>query len=300
MSCFLSDHISEESFEKGKAAIRKFVLSIEQLYGNAVLMKFNTHLLLHIPKSVEDFGGLWAWSTFKYEHYNGLLGKLFKSSQSAQLQICKNYLRLQGMRENARLMLEDDAVPACAKQVLEDFHHGRQTKYVFSANAHFKMLGVPLCGSLSIVQLNVVQRLLGIGVRNHNVKFYKRFIYRNVLYHIKDNLLLKNRNNSVVRTTDADNKYVMITHAVKVETDEDVPQSKIIILAFKLEPTNDVLCGDWQLRISSKDILQVVSETNQCVGLLPQMLQRKCVYTFYPGDPDKFCCIPLANLHERD
>ncbi|KAE8745936.1 hypothetical protein FOCC_FOCC007297 [Frankliniella occidentalis] len=125
MSCFLSDHVTPEKYEKGTRALRKFVLTTEQVYGSPVLMKCNTHLLLHYPKSVKDFGALWAWSTLKYEHYNGFLGKMFKSSQSAQLQICKNYVRLQGIREQTFQVLQDINCPASVKKVLGDT--GRMT-----------------------------------------------------------------------------------------------------------------------------------------------------------------------------
>lgn len=64
-------------------------------------MKYNFHLLLHIPKSVKNFGGLWAVSAFPYEHYNGVLSKMFRNSHSVPLEICKTYLRMQSFQEMA-------------------------------------------------------------------------------------------------------------------------------------------------------------------------------------------------------
>ncbi|EFN72341.1 hypothetical protein EAG_12648, partial [Camponotus floridanus] len=77
-------------FEKAKRAINKFVKNIEVLYGME-LMKFNVHLLLHIPNSVKDFGALWAWSAFPYESYNSVLRNMLHSSQIILQQICKSY-----------------------------------------------------------------------------------------------------------------------------------------------------------------------------------------------------------------
>lgn len=63
-------------------------------------MKYNVHLLLHIPKSIKYFGALWAWSAFPYESYNYVLRKMLHSSQFVLKQICKSYLRLQNIKYN--------------------------------------------------------------------------------------------------------------------------------------------------------------------------------------------------------
>lgn len=55
---------------------------------------FNVHLMLHIPKAVKDFGGLWTSSTFPYEHFNGVLTKFIKGTRSVPHQICRSYFRL--------------------------------------------------------------------------------------------------------------------------------------------------------------------------------------------------------------
>lgn len=81
INVFDSEKIESEAFEKAKRAINKFVKNTEVLYGME-LMKFNVHLLLHIPNSVKDFGALWAWSAFPYESYNSVLRNMLHSSQT--------------------------------------------------------------------------------------------------------------------------------------------------------------------------------------------------------------------------
>ncbi|KAK3920378.1 Halomucin [Frankliniella fusca] len=185
ISCFLRDHITDEDYARGTAAINEYVRKLSAIYSTPVLMKFNTHLLLHIPKSVKDFGALWAWSTFKYEHYNGFLAKMFKSSQSAQLQICKNYVRFQGVAQKiSELYNEENDIPPCISKALRSLGTERTSRHVFVANDNLKLLGVPISGSLSLVKMNVVQQLFpNIPIQNNNVRFYKRFLYKHVLYH---------------------------------------------------------------------------------------------------------------------
>ena len=52
-------------------------------------MKYNVHILLHIPKSGKKFDALWTWSTFPFEHYDGVLKVLFKGTQYLPDQIVK-------------------------------------------------------------------------------------------------------------------------------------------------------------------------------------------------------------------
>jgi len=84
-TCIILLHFGNE----GEKTLRKFVLHTERLYGPEY-MKFNVHLLLHIPKAVKFFGTLWAWST----SYNRILRDMIYNSQLILHQVCKSYLRL--------------------------------------------------------------------------------------------------------------------------------------------------------------------------------------------------------------
>jgi len=81
MHIFLKKKIYDEEFAAAEAAIRTFIFEFNELYG-VEYYKFNCHLMLHIPESVRRFGALWASSTFPFEHYNGVLSKMFQSSHS--------------------------------------------------------------------------------------------------------------------------------------------------------------------------------------------------------------------------
>lgn len=95
MTIFLKEKFYDYEFEKAQAALIKFVDNITLVYpGSYSLYTFNTHLLLHMPKAIKDFGGLWASSTFPFEHFNGVLTQLIKGTRSVPQQICRSFLRL--------------------------------------------------------------------------------------------------------------------------------------------------------------------------------------------------------------
>lgn len=88
MHLLLRDTVSQIDIRTAKQALEKFVYKVEHLYGPEFL-KFNVHFLLHLPDSVKQFGSLWAQSTLPFEHYNGVLAKMFKNSQWVPEQIFK-------------------------------------------------------------------------------------------------------------------------------------------------------------------------------------------------------------------
>lgn len=94
---FAKTKITDVEFVAASAAMKLFVLQIESLYGKD-LMSYNVHILLHVPRSVKMFGALWAWSTFPYEGFNGILKRLFNGSQYVPGQILKFYARLKYLK----------------------------------------------------------------------------------------------------------------------------------------------------------------------------------------------------------
>ncbi|EFN86783.1 hypothetical protein EAI_00701, partial [Harpegnathos saltator] len=92
MTVFLKETITYEELVKAKVAVNKFVTEISDFYPNcSMLYTFNIHVMLHIPKAVKDFGGLWASSTFPYEHFNGVLATFIKDTRRVPQQICTSY-----------------------------------------------------------------------------------------------------------------------------------------------------------------------------------------------------------------
>ena len=69
--------------------LHEFVGRTELLYYK-VAMTFNVHLLLHMARSVYDWGPLWSHNTFAFESGNGDLLKVVHAAKGVHSQICRS------------------------------------------------------------------------------------------------------------------------------------------------------------------------------------------------------------------
>ncbi|XP_023315688.1 uncharacterized protein LOC106648128 [Trichogramma pretiosum] len=106
MAIFSKNTISDIEFEKASKALMKFVEDLQPLYEKISFMRFNVHLLTHIPQFVKMYGALWSWSAFMYENFNGILTKLFHGTQYIPEQICKMSYRLRYIKNNSHIFSE--------------------------------------------------------------------------------------------------------------------------------------------------------------------------------------------------
>lgn len=68
--------------------LREFVGKTELLYGKAA-MTFNVHSLVHLARSVSDWGPLWSHNAYAFESGNGELLKVIHASKGVHHQICR-------------------------------------------------------------------------------------------------------------------------------------------------------------------------------------------------------------------
>ena len=95
-SCFveglyilLQIEIPVADIDRADQLLYKFVSDTERLYSK-VAMPFNVHLLLHLARSVLDWGPLWAHSAFGFESGNGQLLKTIFAAKGVHQQICRH------------------------------------------------------------------------------------------------------------------------------------------------------------------------------------------------------------------
>lgn len=86
MQTLLSKTITEEEIQKCELQLNLFVEQFETLYG-VEEMKYNVHLLLHIPLCVRNYGPMWTFSLFNFEDINGVLKKYVKGPKEPIVQI---------------------------------------------------------------------------------------------------------------------------------------------------------------------------------------------------------------------
>ena len=82
------DEISIFEVDVADKLLHKFVTETEKLYGKAA-MTFNVHSLLHLARSVYNWGPIWAHSTFAFEAGNGQLLKGIHSAKGIHHQVCR-------------------------------------------------------------------------------------------------------------------------------------------------------------------------------------------------------------------
>lgn len=294
VTIFLKTKISEIEFELAKSALEKFVHSTENLYGKE-FMTYNVHTLLHVPYFVKRFGALWAWSTFPFEHYNGVLRKMFRNSQSVPQQICKSYFRIQSINSSFKSVFEDNQncngrARELTKNMLQKY--SIRTKLCENIGTNLRLFGHP-----RIVQLSAIERLRVEETLEEEVldtcHSFNRFIYKNVLFHGTDYKRLLKRNNSTVKLTD--NSIILIKNIVIVETYE-THLKKAIIFGEKLESSSEIL---YKVdNFSLHNYSSIVIHTNLISCALPSMISEKCVYINVNNNNP--VCIPLVNNNERD
>lgn len=68
----LQERISQQEIKSAHISLCTFVQKMDVLYGKENIT-FNVHQLVHISESVENWGPLWATSSFNFENNNGTL-----------------------------------------------------------------------------------------------------------------------------------------------------------------------------------------------------------------------------------
>lgn len=80
--------VTNDDITTASRLLRKFVYESFELYSTCVCT-FNTHLLLHLAKSVQILGPLWGISMFPFESGNGTMLELSTAAKGVPMQIAE-------------------------------------------------------------------------------------------------------------------------------------------------------------------------------------------------------------------
>ena len=83
-----NDTIEKQNLFKADSMIREFVLQVEKIYGKKAMV-YNVHQLLHIIKSILNFGPFQVQSTYPFEAANNKTMKAIHSANGCQKQIIR-------------------------------------------------------------------------------------------------------------------------------------------------------------------------------------------------------------------
>lgn len=287
---FSKSRVTDEEFHKATRAMERFVYEIEDHYPLR-FMRYNTHLLLHIPRYVKLFGSLWAWSAFTFEHFNGILKKLFYGTQYASEQICKQYQRLHYVKANAKIFGGD----GCSQQAKDTFRklmRQIRIKNCIQYDENLKIFGRPQKKTLTLTEKTLCENLLGQEIKETGFS-YHRFLYMGTIYHSKNYKRMLKRNNSTVKTNE--NTFMTITELVTVNILGENNSTPVIFANPFVVTDYGVLCKNGEF--SSLDICTQLEETDNLICAKVSSLDKKCIKIPYE---DKYCVFALANEFERD
>lgn len=299
----LQENCTDEIICAAENNLKRFVLAIPQLYGEN-FMKFNVHLLLHISNSVKLWGALWAWSTFPYEHYNGVIGNLFRGTQSVPRQIIKNYQLT--MTANSMISkLETDFNNGLSINLRTLNLLKKLNGYNFVTNStrlsdSLITFGTPqVISTLSVRERVCIEGKLNIQLPADNdvrleIHSYKRFIMKSILVHTSSYERLKKRYNSVLCLTNG--TFINTTHLFSIATFDLLGNTvwKNILLGTQFIPINNT---NSNINNSYRYLTIIAKESNNIICFFPEDILKKCVKIDYN---DNVYLTPIVNSLERD
>ena len=182
----LQEKISVSNIEKVKRLFQRFVIEMENLYGKEWI-GINVHFLTHLAQCVLDWGGLWAWSTFIPEWFNGQLNNSANGTQHIALQMAQNFLISQHVRDEARDLIKNNKLPQNVVSLFSELLNLPKPrdlviKGIFVNDDKVELLGRPDIRSITFEEEIAVKNAFGKDVNRlahdcdiGNCKAFSRF-----------------------------------------------------------------------------------------------------------------------------
>ena len=254
-------------------------------------MKYNVHLLQHLPDFFKRYGALWAWSAFPPEHYNGVLKKLFHGTQCVPQQLAKTYDRLRTVKYNSDVF-SDESCSEKGKKIFVGLMKQCNVSNSIDYGNNLRVFGKGRKKKLSVTEKLITEQLLENNIEDYCLS-YQRFIYQHILYHSNSYKRLKKRNNSVLLTTDEIILSIQKLITVKTKTTQDM---KFIVIGEKFDITREEFFKYNEFSSNSFSFVAEKTSTICCCEITS--LKSKCVCIEY--DQNKLYVIPLGNRLETD
>ncbi|XP_051156773.1 uncharacterized protein LOC127278885 [Leptopilina boulardi] len=262
----LQDEIKISEIDLADELLHKFVGKTELLYTKRS-MTFNVHILLHLSKSVFDWGPLWAHNAFAFESGNGELLKVIHAANGVHHQICR-----QISLQYSMLFLKDHLYPNCSFKV-KDFYDNIGTVRIKKT---LQISGIRYFGPSSSVE---EKWIIDLNISEKSVS-YKKIVKNSCLFMscLKNN---KRSNNSFAILYNG--TYVQLFNFVvdPVTKSEYVIVKKIVTVNFIDE--------------NCRMIKKIVEIIDNKVAVPSHEIKKVCVYMSLNVNCQYLCSVP--NLH---
>ncbi len=195
----MGENITRDQISESEALLIDFVKDMEVFYGEAN-MSYNVHLCLHLPRSVVNWGPLWAHSAFVFESYNAELLDMIKSTQGVALQIVKTFWLQKALPFYGQTIMKD-ASNEC-KEIFESLTRPKKLKHV-TRTRDITALDRP---KVRLLRRDDYMALSRYGVQRSRVKYFQRIIANGEMFHSEDYSRVFKRNSFTVMLNDDDQK----------------------------------------------------------------------------------------------
>lgn len=295
----LKNKVTSSEIDAANLALQTFVKQAEILYGKEHL-SFNMHLLLHMPRYVKDWGSPWASSAFMYEHGNGVLVRLFNGTQSVVDQIFRAYeLTCYLQRVGPRIFNENSFEPAVklfGKLMGDEYCVQKCSRELNNNLVIFGRAELFTAPPQVLIRIeNIFRRdTFGDILRNPAVQVtsFKRFIWKNILYHCRTYQRLQKRANCVAKLLDE--RFIEIHRLLCVQ--QVGFEKHFVLFGQELIRNNGMIVRNSSLNISSTTFLASVDRGPDIYCSLDQIV-GKCMLMAVDGN---IYVSPLVNTFERD
>ena len=195
-----SSSISRQDLNKAEACLSQYVFQFEELYGKQHLT-YNVHQLLHLTKTVTDWGPLSSYSSYTFEGFNMILLKLFHGTQAVPKQITNSFLLYKGILAIASSIpgeADDDPVLEYVDAVLSGCPPLKKSLKICD---DVTFLGAHYVRSLTLEEKFLVEEYFSQEVEEEVLIYNKAVVKGNVLYSVNYRRSVK-RNNFTVGLKD--------------------------------------------------------------------------------------------------
>lgn len=263
---YLQPTLSTEDSVKARNCLLKFHELVEKVY-NKEMNIFNVHISVHVPDICEQWGALWDSSTFSYESKNGFLAKLYHGTVYQPDQILRNFTRRRVLQ--SRQVMNGISAKPDLKKLYEMVLTNKKCR-----KSVVRVENCILIGGLkkTVISQEVRRKIKSIEPYEVPVTTFsaKRFIIKGIVGNSKRYTRLKKRRNHVFHTQQ--------DGAVEIE---DVflcsflnGLQKVFAFGKKLNPTEDILAGDHDMNIDSRDFIRSVTPGGSLVFNIEDIEQK--------------------------
>uniref|UniRef100_A0ABD2XQK4 Uncharacterized protein n=1 Tax=Trichogramma kaykai TaxID=54128 RepID=A0ABD2XQK4_9HYME len=209
----LQDKITMADLNKANELLYSFVAKMTKLHGKRA-MTYNVHLLLHIGRSVLNWGPVWANSTFSFESANKYTLQAIKCARGANHQIVR-YVSL----NHSLLILEDAITKGTTDELI------KYCKNLFTAEVkhYFRNKDILYLGRTAYVCDELRQTILNLDDRvmlSDEAVYFHRMVRNKCLY--ESSSLRKTRSNNSFACLDDGSFIIIDKFIVDRENDKEL------------------------------------------------------------------------------